>query len=252
METNNTAAATEQPKGEAKPEPVTALFAAAMLKWVAPVRAIDDPRYYLQGVLIEPAPQGGVFIVATNGHVLLSAYDATGTVSRRCVVRVTPALLSACHGVPNYTGRALKGVRITVENNRLKVLDQNEAELFILPGNCLVEGGEHFPDWKKVANIHRSNITPAQSTIDSRFLNLLVKNLPRNMTERPVIQMWSKQGPGEAERKMMFVEFTSMPLIGLISPIYWAGSENFWLDRPFPQSETVPEQSAQAEEKQAA
>lgn len=38
----------------------------------------EETRYYLNGVLIEPAPQGGVFLVATDGHRLVCFHDPEG------------------------------------------------------------------------------------------------------------------------------------------------------------------------------
>ncbi|MBN8294958.1 hypothetical protein JI664_23505 [Rhodobacter sp. NTK016B] len=37
----------------------------------------DDSRYYLQGVFIEPIPEGGAWLVATDGFIMLVARDAT-------------------------------------------------------------------------------------------------------------------------------------------------------------------------------
>lgn len=48
-------------------------FAAAML-----AVSTEETRYYLNGVLIEPNPAGGVTVVATNGHILIAIHDADG------------------------------------------------------------------------------------------------------------------------------------------------------------------------------
>lgn len=48
-------------------------YAAALL-----AVSTEETRYYLNGVLIEPNPAGGVTVVATNGHILIAIHDADG------------------------------------------------------------------------------------------------------------------------------------------------------------------------------
>lgn len=48
-------------------------FAAAML-----AVSTEETRYYLNGVLVEPNPAGGVNVVATNGHILIAIHDEDG------------------------------------------------------------------------------------------------------------------------------------------------------------------------------
>lgn len=41
-------------------------------------QSTEETRYYLNGVLVEPNPAGGVNLVATDGHVLIAVHDKTG------------------------------------------------------------------------------------------------------------------------------------------------------------------------------
>lgn len=50
--------------------------------------AEDDPRYYLDGVLIEPHPDKGAFLVATNGRAMLVAHDKKATAPRSAVIKL--------------------------------------------------------------------------------------------------------------------------------------------------------------------
>lgn len=50
------------------------------------VAAKDDVRSYLRGVRIEPAPQGGALIVATDGHRILVAHDAMAQDVETCIL----------------------------------------------------------------------------------------------------------------------------------------------------------------------
>ena len=59
------------------------LFAAA-----AGFQANGDVRYYLGGVAIQPHPDQGVWMVATNGHVLIVLHDQQGHADENMIVRI--------------------------------------------------------------------------------------------------------------------------------------------------------------------
>lgn len=65
-----------------------------------------DVRYYLNGVFIEPHPEKGVIIVATDGHFLGLIHDPEGFVDRPIIVGgISKPLISAC----SVMGSAKKG-----------------------------------------------------------------------------------------------------------------------------------------------
>lgn len=49
-------------------------------------QGIEEIRYYLHGVLIEPIEGGGAWIVATDGRVMLVARDDAATAPRRALI----------------------------------------------------------------------------------------------------------------------------------------------------------------------
>ena len=51
-------------------------------------QGIEETRYYLHGVLIEPIEGGGAWIVAADGHAMLVARDDAATAPRRAVIRL--------------------------------------------------------------------------------------------------------------------------------------------------------------------
>lgn len=56
-----------------------------------------DVRYYLNGVFIEPHPEKGVLIVATDGHRLGMIHDPSGFTDRPIIVgSISKALAAAC------------------------------------------------------------------------------------------------------------------------------------------------------------
>jgi DNA polymerase-3 subunit beta len=59
--------------------------------------AVQDVRYYLNGIFIEPHPEKGVVIVATDGHTLGLIHDPDGWVAAPIIVgHISKGLISAC------------------------------------------------------------------------------------------------------------------------------------------------------------
>lgn len=59
--------------------------------------AENDVRYYLCGVYIEPHPEKGAVIVATNGHIIGIIHDPEGFCAKPIIVGdITKPLISAC------------------------------------------------------------------------------------------------------------------------------------------------------------
>lgn len=60
---------------------------AVLLAAAASLAAVNDVRYYLNGVCIEPAPQGGVLLIGCNGHALVCIHDANGYADDTYIVK---------------------------------------------------------------------------------------------------------------------------------------------------------------------
>lgn len=60
---------------------------ATLLAAAASIAAVNDVRYYLNGVCIEPAPQGGVLLIGCNGHALVCIHDADGYADDTYIVK---------------------------------------------------------------------------------------------------------------------------------------------------------------------
>lgn len=78
----------------------------------------EEVRYYLIGVLIEPHPEKGAWLVATDGRAMLVGRDETAIVPRAAVIALTmpetpPPNFAACDSVtcamsaPSYVGARL-------------------------------------------------------------------------------------------------------------------------------------------------
>lgn len=87
---------------------------ARALAFVAPFRAVHDIRFYLCGFAVDPHPEGGVVVSATNGHQLAVAYCKNGYTDRRRIMVVTPRLAAEA--------KKTKAAMVGLKNERLTVI----------------------------------------------------------------------------------------------------------------------------------
>lgn len=132
---------------------IRASFDPAHLQRLLPFMAVHDIRYYLNGICVEKAEGGGVYLVACDGHTMCVIHDATGTLegADNMIFRVGPGLASAAKTASKKMHKNLK-YRMLVMGQRVKIaIDftaEGDAELFVQAGRSYVEG--KFPDWRKV------------------------------------------------------------------------------------------------------
>lgn len=76
-------------------------------------QANNDVRYYLNGVYIEPHPDQGAIIVATNGHVIGVMHDPDGFCAKPIIVGdISKPLISACRSKGVIKGMPPTGLYI--------------------------------------------------------------------------------------------------------------------------------------------
>lgn len=130
---------------------IRARFEAKHIARLAPFIARNDIRYYLCGLCIEKAEQGGVYLITTDGHSMAVVYDATGMIegADSVVIAITSGLIAAAkrsktsHDLPQ---------QVLLTGNRVRIaLDfdcQGAGEAYVQAGDSLVHG--KFPSWRKV------------------------------------------------------------------------------------------------------
>jgi hypothetical protein len=141
----------EIPSATASPKPMPKIrVGAGYLRLAATCMAVSDIRYYLQGVMIESRPEGGAFLVATNGSHLIAIIDPDGECSEPTIISPNKATLAACPKASPH-GRGIEEVRtIEVEGAAaLAVTDSNGVLKHIQPREVIIEGGK-FPEWRRV------------------------------------------------------------------------------------------------------
>jgi hypothetical protein len=114
-------------------------------------KAKHDIRYYLCGVHVEKAPQGGVYLLGCDGHTMAVIYDKDGSIegAESAIISVDPGLVSAAKKAESKKSTRLP-YKVTVRGTRVMVAvpDSDGLELFIQPGKCVIEGT--YPNWRKV------------------------------------------------------------------------------------------------------
>jgi len=177
---------------------------------VALAQSSDGARYYINGVCIQPHPDGAI-MAATDGHMLLAGHDATGqgpTDPAGVIVNLGKEGLKA----------AAKGKLLTINP------DTGQARvdgLWISPGTTIVDGA--FPDWRRILprpNGERDRPdAPAQDTLtatgacfDARLLATLGKALSDTKTHPIAIRGADANGPHLVTGNLPDVFGICMPL----------------------------------------
>ena len=103
----------------------------------------EEARYYLCGVFFEANPNGGVTMVATNGHTMTVAHDPDGTIEGTdgAIMKVDKTVLTAAK-------KAHMGNMIFT-SDVATVYAHNSDTIAGAMGPCLEIDGR-FPDWRRV------------------------------------------------------------------------------------------------------
>jgi len=127
-------------------------------------QAKEKTRYYLCGINIERAPQGGLYIVGTNGHVMSVGYDANGEIEGADSVILK---------FPDDFLRSIKATtrnKLAIENNLACIVTESTpecktptAELLRLPGP--------FPKWHSL--IPKLQGTQCPGVVATKYLTLV-------------------------------------------------------------------------------
>lgn len=208
--------------------PAYARFSADRLRWVYAARAdIFDSRTYLQQILIDPAPAGGVYIVATNGALMMIAFDADGTASHRFTFDPLEEIVNIC-GFPTneealFSGRSYADT-IVIDGSTLtacraplhRPANAIETEDLVKVLSQEVEIGEDFPDWRPFAT-HGGACNPVTAWIDLMQLEIALTGLAETRTGISLAR-YVRDGQ-DATREPMHIAFEDLPLRGVLMPL---------------------------------
>lgn len=106
-----------------------------------------DVRYYLNGVAIQPAAQGGAYIVATNGHLLGVFYDAKAQASASVIIPNSRDLVKACTMTKSEAKKG--GHRLLCHDGISATVYADGMDRIVYSESIsLIDG--RFPDWTRV------------------------------------------------------------------------------------------------------
>lgn len=197
-------------------------FAARWLPILAKFVAVSDIRYYLNGLHIESAaPKPGVYLVATNGHMMAVVYDETGEIDDQphgATLKINAALVAACRSGKLPYGHVLE---VVISGGRVHVAPgfdgiATDLERYVMPGHqWWVEG--RFPDFRRVlpadwAKLKIGFECHLNGAYLAAFAGIGASKKPWGST---VLTLWQ-----EAPEKAVVVQVDRLPeLVGLIMPI---------------------------------
>jgi DNA polymerase-3 subunit beta len=149
--------------------------------------AKQDVRYYLNGISVEPHPDGGAIIVATDGHRLAVIHDPDGWCTQQIIVgEIKKPLLDACkkRARRHYQEEAPAALWIGQHGSvvtRLPAVQSGEKAEHLAPAdlfgelclfNCrtsIVDGV--FPNWRRLLSMKRNRTADPFPTINAGYLN---------------------------------------------------------------------------------
>lgn len=139
---------------------------------VALFRAKNDVRYYLNGIFLEPHPEKGVVITATNGHVIGSIHDPAGFAQTSFIFQPDERIIKACKlkawqksWHPDAVWIAER-CAVVVSNLGKDLAQDAQPAVPVLFGenhieaatSALVDG--KFPNWRRLFQKERAEPTP--------------------------------------------------------------------------------------------
>lgn len=181
------------------------IVSADLFRRAALAVSTEVARYYLNGVYVSAAPEGGAVLVATNGSFLIALHDPDGQVSGDGIVQLAKPMKAALKVSGVLLERRLLIARVTKDTQRAFVVDvanKGDAEgyspyvaareLFDAPdarvqaaqfGTVTIDG--KFPDWRRVLP---SVLKPGEpiSPIDQALVNRAAEALSMDRTARRV------------------------------------------------------------------
>lgn len=140
-------------------EPVFAIRLDAFLR-VKPFVSTEETRYYLNGIAVQPCPEGGALCIATDGHRMGIRRDVDGWCGRDVIVKVPRELKAPAKSLFNTApwlvlmASGAKGHLSLVPPENKSIDDVFEAAIsnvedaILRFGDVVIDGT--FPDWRRV------------------------------------------------------------------------------------------------------
>lgn len=189
-------------------------FSVKFLPIIALFKADVEIRYYLEGIRIEPAPKGGIYLVASEGHRLAVIYDKAGTMtgSDGVILRISPELIRASKVrsplSPGFDLNVLAtGDRVSIANDFGQ--EHSDMETFIQPGKPWIMG--NYPNWRRLLPNFPKLKPGFSESVNGEFLADYAKIKTKNKT----LAFWQAKGSNQ-----IVVQHIGVPeMVSIIMPM---------------------------------
>lgn len=108
---------------------------AALFRAVAQCQSKEKTRYYRNGVYVQPHPEKGAVLIATDGHRMLVAHDAEGVCDKPAIIQLLPVAFEPLKKSPDASLAMTSDGIVTIG-------------FFRSEKSTVVDGT--FPDWPRV------------------------------------------------------------------------------------------------------
>jgi len=188
---------------------------AHLFRVAAMFQSTEETRFYLQGVLIEPHHEKGVFLVTTDGHRMFVAHDESGSADGQMIVRLGKDQLKSCQ-----TGRGEDSSRrLHADDAKLPAYVSARGEHVALMNGWQIDG--QFPDWRRAmkgANSQGGAVEGFDARLMASFANAS-KEL--GGTTSILVETASDSGPA-------LIRFGMVDnAVGCLMPVRWKGETGF-------------------------
>jgi hypothetical protein len=120
-------------------------FSADLFRIAFTCTSNEETRYYLRGVFVEPHPQGGVTLTATDGHRLVCIRDEKGHADESAILNLKDGL-KACRSKRNET----RVVIVDGADARIVAEYENASGSLPIAAAYGVRIDGSFPDYRRV------------------------------------------------------------------------------------------------------
>jgi hypothetical protein len=197
-----------------------AKFRAELVAKVAPFRAQNDIRYYLNSIRVEAAgDRPGVYLVGCDGCRMMVAYDKDGMIEGDdglgVIIKAPDAFVRACRTKP-YKGFTLD---VLITGRRVSVAPGwggmfGYAEVYVAPGTPFFDGGK-YPNWRRVIPDFDKLKPGIVNAVQARYLADYAKLSPSDKWGAGTVRFWQ-----EASNAQIVVQMPAHPeLVGVLMPM---------------------------------
>jgi hypothetical protein len=145
---------------------------AKYIPMLAEFMAKQDIRWYLNALQVEPHPDGGLLLIATDGHTMAIVHDKEGTTNGEWLCELPTKIIRACAKRGSKNDIFSKPKHLHFVGNVAHVMsmegDPNEIGLMHLEtAFCKVVEGQ-YPNWRKV--VPKEVDQCGKTTVNSEYL----------------------------------------------------------------------------------